>query len=309
MGGCRVSPSRVAMVNGEAIDTAYFEQRVIEVLSEDLGKPETSAILPVSLEIVNQLVDERLILGRGKDLGLEVTEEEINDVYQQILRDYQEKSLPEVLSNQGMDWSSWKENIRRQLLIEKVVASDVYSKIRINPEDVAAYYQENKQDFQQLEQVKLGHIKAETREEAEEIVKQVKRKKNFEEIARQVEPEGIWQQGYKTYEELLPEFPAALKRKRRGYITGVIETSFGFYILKVIDYKRARGRKLKEVAGDIEKTLTDQKRDKEFSGWIKDIRQRSDIKIYGEYIRNAVVPRIEAKLKKQKGIEREQGGR
>jgi hypothetical protein len=95
------------------------------------------------LRLLNQLMVEMIILERAEELGLDISDEDVEQAVAEIKKDYPEDTFEETLLEFAVSYESWEIRLRNRLLMEKVVESELKDQIVINPEDIANYYNKN----------------------------------------------------------------------------------------------------------------------------------------------------------------------
>jgi len=130
----------------------------------------------IRLRLFNQLIEELILLQKAKDLGISVSDAEIDAAIAEIKSDYPEDVFEQTFLENAISYDIWKERMIKRLIIEKVIASELKDKIVITQEDIAEYYVENymkdKKDPESIEDPKqVNHL----------IVKSIRRKKAEEE--------------------------------------------------------------------------------------------------------------------------------
>ena len=128
------------------------------------------------LRLLNQLMVEMIILERAEELGLEISNEEVEQAAAEIKKDYPEDTFEKTLLEFAVSYESWETRLRNRLLMEKVVDSELKDEIVINSEDIADYYKKNlktkESDSDQASQSKdinemiIKHLRREKTEEA-----------------------------------------------------------------------------------------------------------------------------------------------
>lgn len=179
--------------------------------------------------------------------------------------------------------ASFNDSIPEKRRIRYAVADlgKLQSEMKISPEELERYYQRNREQFRQAEQVKARHIlikvpqpeagkpvdeKAveEARKKAEGLLKQLKAGANFEELAKKNSDDKTtaseggalpwFQRG-----AMVPEFEQAAFSLPKGQISDLVKTTFGFHIIRVDDKREAGITPLAQVKDSIEPVLRQEK--------------------------------------------------
>lgn len=143
------------------------------------------------LRLLNQLMVEMIILERAEELGLYISDEEIEKAVADIKKDYPEDTFEKTLLEFAVSYESWKIRLKNRLLMEKVVDRELKNQIVITPEDIAKYYKKNfktkepdtnpaakKEDINEMI---IKHLRREKTEEAyKKWIKKLKQQYNIE---------------------------------------------------------------------------------------------------------------------------------
>lgn len=171
--------------------------------------------------------------------------------------------------------------IPESVRVEYVVLSPetIAGNVKITDEAIRSYYEQNKARYGTEEQRRASHIliaaegadKSAARKKAEEILAKVKASPNdFAKLAREnsKDPGSAAQGGDLGFfgrGMMVKPFAEAAFRLKTGEISDVVETDFGFHIIGVTEIKPAQAKPLVEVRADIERELTNQQAQKNFT--------------------------------------------
>ncbi|MCF8068317.1 MAG: SurA N-terminal domain-containing protein [Desulfobacterales bacterium] len=95
------------------------------------------------LRLINQLSEELIVMERAKELGIVISDEELETLIADFKKDYPEDVFDEMLIESAISYAQWKEKFSRRILIEKTVTADLESSIEISHEEISAYYKEH----------------------------------------------------------------------------------------------------------------------------------------------------------------------
>jgi len=147
----------------EISKTAYAHN--IRQQSEDLRDAQ--------MRLLNQLTVEMLILERGQELGISITDDELERAVSEIKSDYPEGEFEETLIEFAVSYDAWLNRLKIRLVMNKVIEAELKNRISISPEDISQYYKKN---FQGKE------LKSDSTQSSEDIneaiVKQLRREKS-----------------------------------------------------------------------------------------------------------------------------------
>src|ERR1700674_3526152 len=118
---------------------------------------------------LRDLIDQSLLVQRGKDMSINVEPEVIKKLDQIRVQNKIDsmEDLEKAVSSQGTNWEDFKNNIRTGLLTQRVISSEVGSHITVGKEEVEKFYNEHKAQFVRPEQVALREIEVSTQGKTE----------------------------------------------------------------------------------------------------------------------------------------------
>jgi len=137
---------------------------------------ESDNFKDAQLRLLNQLMVEMIILERAEELGLYVSDAELEKAVADIKSDYPEDTFEKTLLEFAVSYESWEVRLRNRLLMEKVVDSELKNQIVITSEDIAKYYEKNVKDqkpdmdsaakMEDINEMMIKHLRQEKTEEA-----------------------------------------------------------------------------------------------------------------------------------------------
>ena len=160
-------------VNGEIITKTELEQRQVAVLRQRMNGQQVSPealkndeqLKKVLAEVTPQLlvsaVDELLLLQRGRELGLHLSDEQFKQVVSNIRKEQgltDEAKFQAALTQEGMTMEDLRKQLERQMLIEQVQRQEIGSKLSITEEEARQYYARHPEDFNVPASVTLREI-------------------------------------------------------------------------------------------------------------------------------------------------------
>ncbi len=130
---------------GSAIITVADFNRSFEVAKTAYGADllKNSALLSeIRLEVLSQLSERLILTERAGELGLGISESELEKAIVSAKEGYPENEFEKTLLEAGVSYDSWKTELKARLLMEKVIGTDLEQQISVMPEDIAAFSKE-----------------------------------------------------------------------------------------------------------------------------------------------------------------------
>jgi parvulin-like peptidyl-prolyl isomerase len=278
--GCRKRPEEkgmVARVNGEPITLEEFNKALLPY------SPSKEELPALRRRVLNQLIEKRLKIQEARRLGMTVTDEELNQRIRETMGPYPKSEFVTFLSKEKTTFEEWKNGVRENILLEKLVTSQVYLSIKVSEKEISAYYQEHREEFKELRKFKIRQILLESQAEAEKILKALRKGEGFEELARKrslsPDKERGGDMGYFSLGEMLPEWEEAISKLSPGEISYPVESPYGWHIFKLEKIKSPRTLSLKEARKEIKEKLLLERRERALKEWLLGLRAQAKIEI------------------------------
>jgi peptidyl-prolyl cis-trans isomerase SurA len=298
----------IARVNNEVITRSELD-KAKATAEEDAQQDCQGRCTPQQLseEIENRrknalrdLIDQSLLVQRGKDMGLSVEPEVIKKLDQIRIQNKLDsmEDLEKAVTSQGINWEDFKDNIRKGILTQRVISQEVGSHINISKEDVEKYYNEHKKDYIRPEQVALREIVVSTegkkdaelpdlKKKAETALKRVKDGEDFGEIAKRFSDGTTAKQGgflgiYKRG-ELSKELEDIVFKMKKNELTDIMDTKQGYLLLQVLEHYDEGEQPLNKVENEITDKLYTERMEPKLREYLKTLREQSYVVIKPGY--------------------------
>lgn len=281
----------IATINGSGIIVGNYE-KVLGLNKQSMEAYYGNTIWDQEIEegvkykdkfkemILDQMIYTEVIYEAAKKENLLPTEEEVNKSIEEFNTSIKDNdAYKKQLKELGIDDNFLKYQFERNL------ASDNYKEKfnkdnSVTNDEMKKYYDENKDDFY-IDQVEASHIliktiddedkklsdekKAEAKKKAEEVLAKAKAGEDFSELAKEYSQDTVSAKnggdlGFFKKGEMVKPFEEAAFSMKVGEISDLVESDFGYHIIKVTD-KEDRQKTFDEVKETIRKTLQDEKCD------------------------------------------------
>lgn len=227
-------------------------------------------------KLLDMLIDEKLQMKKAAEIGITVTDDEIKSEIEKAKKYFDsEDKFNEFLKGQNMDLEYFKQSVKKELTINKLIEK-LTEKVVATDEDVKAYYDTHQDEFIS---VKASHILLDAKEEAEKMLQRVKAGENFNELAKEnskdpTVKENSGELGYFKHGDMLEPFEKAAFAMNPGEISDIVQTDFGFHIIKVEDKKLEEFEDIKE---QIKGSILSDKKNSEYDKRLEEMRKNTKI--------------------------------
>ncbi|MDD2271877.1 MAG: peptidylprolyl isomerase [Desulfuromonadaceae bacterium] len=284
----------VARVNGIAIDAIEL-RRAEKVMLRGQPMPAGQEAA-IDKQAVEQLVSAELLYQAAAKQEVKDLEKEVDaKLAQGKARFKDEQAFVKAIKDLDMDEKDFREYTRRDLLIAHFVEAEFVAKTVVSDAEIRAFYDKNQDKFKQDEAVKASHIligvdekasadeKKKALEKAEKLHKELAGGADFAALAKANSTCPSSQQGgdlgFFGKGQMVPEFEKAAFALKPGELSDVVETKFGYHIIKLTEKKPAGIVDLKDVKGKIAEYLKGQKINEAIQKYIADARKSAKIEI------------------------------
>lgn len=283
----------VAVVNGEEILQSSVDLIIAKIVLPQFQVQNPGQEIPeeqkarIEQNIINQLVIQELILQSAAESNLVVDEAEVDKRFETV-----KAQQPEGTDEQ------MRQLISRDILIQQTIQQNVVSKIEITDEEAQNYYNENKDQFKEPAQVQASHILVQVAQDAsqedkdaalkkiQEVLAMVKEGKDFAELAKEYSDcpskENGGDLGFFPRGAMVKPFEDVAFTLNEGEISDVVETQFGYHILKVTGKKEQQEISFEEAKDRLKQGLLEQKTNQEIRKWIEDLKAKATIEIMNQ---------------------------
>jgi peptidyl-prolyl cis-trans isomerase SurA len=290
----------VAIVNDEVITLHELNKKIKEMTGlapEDLKLQGKGAYLATRRRILEFLIDERISQEKIKEMGIKVSDRQVDATIEKVKRDNQwtHEDLLYRLEKQGLTFEKYRERMKRDLERMNLIEFEVKSKIIIREEMIGEFYEKHKEEFSREDKVHLAGIfltwknpedeeeRGRVREKAKEIFAKLRSGENFGELARRFsEGPGADEGGdlgvFRT-DQLEPNLREMIESMSEGGVGDPIIRENGIQIVQLIKREKGSMKTLPEVRDAIYAILYRQEVNKRYNAWIKELRENSYTKI------------------------------
>ncbi|MCU0665001.1 MAG: peptidylprolyl isomerase [Myxococcota bacterium] len=249
-------------------------------------------------DALQRLIDGKLIEQQAKTLEMTVTTEEVDRAIANIAREngVTADTIKQAVTAQGMDFAQYRNSVRQQILHAKVRNLKVRTRVKIADAEARQYYNGQVREVRSTGSFEAAHILvrvpkganptalSQAKRRAEELLSRIRGGEDFEAVAKTAsEDESTRSRGGRLGTLRPGTLPQALARVlvdlEAGETSGIVRTSAGFHILRVIERQALGVLPFAEVRTKIVEQLTQDEMIRQDEIWLKELRQRAFIEV------------------------------
>jgi len=282
-------PNEVAAtINGIDIKEGEIQKIIAPEIDRIKESPGASALPEETIssyaqqirqEVLQQLIIENLLDQKVKDANIVVTAAEAEEVLKKQLADnsVSMEDFKKTLEERKADYNQLLDEIKKEQSYRKFIDAQLEGKITVTEEQAKKFYDENPKAFDVPEQVRASHIlvmcdsnepndvKQKAKAKIEDLLRQVKEGADFAALAKaNSDDKGSAVQGgdldYFTKGQMVDPFETAAFKLETGKVSDVVETKYGYHIIKVTDHKQAETKSFDDTKKDIIELLTNRQK-------------------------------------------------
>jgi parvulin-like peptidyl-prolyl isomerase len=311
----KLVPKVVARVNGVPLASELLQRELFafRFQSKQNGKeikPEEE--YNIARELLKLIVARELVVQKSKTLGIAITDEKIDIQLKNIEDQFpNHESFITALAFQHMNIASLKDKIERTLLEDELMRQEIAPKVKVQDQTIKEYYDGNKARFTKPVMYRVSHIltttlrpagkpedkasqnkaarltkmiNAEAKEKINLIINKIRAGENFSDLAKQFSEDKDSNESGGALGELhpestIPEISVEMIKLKEGESSGIIQSKFGYHIIKLEEIIPSKLIPFHESKTDIMNLLLKLKTHKLFTAYVEDLGNHAKIEV------------------------------
>ncbi|MDO9514904.1 MAG: peptidylprolyl isomerase [Syntrophales bacterium] len=286
----------VAVVNGALITQAELDTQlsVMQKQFADADQPDNEQLAKIKNELLESLITRKVLYQESQKKGIEVDDVTIDERLENIKKRFpKEDSFRDMLEEMRLTEDTLKVQLREGIAIQNLVEREVVSRIEISDKETKDYYDKNLDLFKQPEKVQARHILIKVEPEGDEAKKAVALKEitkiqgelkkggDFATLAKKYSQcpssaEG-GDLGYFARGQMVKPFEDAAFSLKKGEISGIVETNFGYHLIQAGDRTPESISDYKDVKDKLTQYLKRAKTGTEAEEYIERLKTKAKI--------------------------------
>lgn len=316
----------IARVNNSIITRADLRKAREQLYNDARQQPDPTAAEQEAKEhekdVLRDLIDQQLLLQKGADLGITADTDlvkRLDDLRKQMHADSME-DMEKAAEAQGISWEDFKQNLKNNIITQKVIGQEVGGHITVSNQEIQQYYDQHKSDLDRPEEVRLSEILISTQPEAvktdkgetalpetptpeavaqaqaksQQIYEMLQKGAKFDELAKKYSNGPTSAIGgdleYFKRGTLSKELETKVFALQAGQFTEPIRTNQGFVILKVTEHQSGGVPALKDVENQVQEQVYMSKMQPALREYLTKLREQAYIDIKPGYLDTGASP-------------------
>ena len=317
----------VARINDSIITRDDLRKAREQLYAEARQQPDTVAANQTAKEhekdLLRDLIDQQLLLQKAQDLGISADTDlvkRLDELRKQMHADSME-DLAKAAEAQGISFEDFKQNLKNNILTQKVISQEVGGHLTVSNQEIQQYYNQHQAELERPEQVRLSEILVSTQNpaavktesgqtalpetpspdvvakaqaKANQIYEMLQKGGNFANLAKQYSDGPTSALGgdleYFKRGTLSKDLDNTVFKLQAGQHTEPIRTNQGFVILKVTEHQIGGVPPLKDVEQQIEQQIYVTKMQPALREYLTKLREEAYIDIKPSYIDTGASP-------------------
>ena len=293
------SEKKMAVVNGSVITQKDFDRemsRVRQTFASKGQSPDDSQLSKLRTQVLDGIIKRELLYQESQNRGIKVEEKAVTKQLTDLKNRFpDEDAFRLAMKKAGLDNTTLKTQIERGMAIQQFVDEQFSNKIQITDKETRAYYDNNQQSFKKPEQVRASHIlikvdpgagkskKKAAKKKIKKIQKKLKKGEDFGKLAREFS-EGPSKEkdgdlGYFGRGQMVKPFEEVAFTLAPGNVSDIVQTKFGYHLIKVIDKKPGSVISYENVKEKLGRFVKGQKVKEKLDIYIEELRSRAKVEI------------------------------
>jgi len=291
------SIDKIAIVNGSVITGEEFNRELNQVkqrFSQQGVEISSPQLEDIRNEILDNLINLELLFQESQNNGIKVEKEAIDSQITSLKQKFSnDNEFEKLLSELKLSERALKLQIKKRIAIQELIKTQIVQKIKITDEESKVFYDTYPDLFKQSERIKASHIlikvepdadeikKAEAKQKIKKIQQELNKDKDFAALAEEFSEGpsktnggdlGHFQRG-----QMVKPFEDAAFALKPEEISDIVETQFGYHLIKVVDKQPEKTISYEDVKNDLAQHLKQEKTKQEVNEYIQKLREKSKI--------------------------------
>ncbi|MBF0275355.1 MAG: peptidylprolyl isomerase [Nitrospinae bacterium] len=289
--------AKVGKVEIKKDEVAKILTEIYPQLSKAVDAGKNIDVKLILKKIVDNMVMDKIMFQEVTEKKIEVSEKELKESVEMIYKRFQgEENFKKFLVQQKLSQEKFESKLKADLQINKLLSTEVYKNVEVSDKEAQEFYDKNPKMFKATGQIKASHIlikykKSEGEDKRKvalkkikEIQKQIKNGADFTQLAKEKSegPSAVkgGDLGFFGKGQMVPAFEKAAFALKKNGVSDIVETPFGFHLIKLYEKKPAEVISLSKVKTQLKERLKATKIEVEVKKYYEELLKKYNVETF-----------------------------
>lgn len=285
-------------------DITRQQDMLLKQLQSFADSAQVASMMPnIKKQAVDNSINRILLEQAVAKLGITAPKEQVDARIDYYRKNFvSEEAFAADIAKQGLTLDKLRAEVEIGMKAEELFNRRTAGLQAPSDKDIRDFYNSNKDQFQQGERLRASHIlltvekdaapdvRAQKKKEAEEVLAELKKGADFADMARKhsgcPSKDKGGDLGFFERGSMVPEFEAVAFNLKDGEMSGIVETQFGYHIIKATEHAKATSVPFDQAKQNITQYLTEQKKQQAIAAYFDSLRSVAKIEfVDSSYVR------------------------
>ena len=289
-----------ATVNGKPISMAEYQtevnrfERRVEMMGRGSEEEET---VEMKKRILDNMIGREVLKQEAEKLGIKAQDKDVQAQMDNLKMKFgSEEEFKNAIAKMNLTEAGIRQQFTDEAIMRKLVDQEIAAKITLGPDEAKAFYDKNPEIFKSPEMVRASHIlvkfdekaspedKAKALEKIKGVQKKIQDGADFATVAKEVSDCPSKENGgdldFFQHGQMVPAFEQAAFALKPNQVSDIVETEYGYHLIKLTDKKEAGVMSFDEMKPRIEQHLKNEKVTQQLAQYVEKLKAGAKIEVF-----------------------------
>ena len=285
----------VARVNGTTIYRKAVRELVQGILAAQDRAPDPASVEKLAGSALDSLIALDLLYQESQARGVQVNDAAVDEELAHNRKRFPDaRAFEAAMKSSGISQADLRRDTLKTMAVNRLLEGSIWKDLHITPEQAKDFYEHNREEFRHPAEVRASHIlirvpeqasateRASAKQRAAALLDKLKAGADFADVARTGSEDPVTaaqggDMGYLAKGDMDSAFEKAAFALGSGHLSGVVNTPYGYHIIKVTERREAGHRPLSEVQERIIQVLLQSERQQRQTDLVTQLRSQAKI--------------------------------
>jgi parvulin-like peptidyl-prolyl isomerase len=253
---------------------------------------EENQLKPIFDQVFHKMIEDYSILTYGEKHNVKISDDELEQRFERKQKRLSKKDLESLLTEKEIPYHRWKNLVEDQIRVQYVMENMLGDDLKVSFGEIQTYYNKHRDEFKTTEEVHVRHIVTDSQDKANDILSRIQKGENFAQLAvnHSISPDRArgGDLGFYSKGTMPKVFDQAFTLKK-GEISSIIKSEYGFHIFKLLDKRPAGYKEIKDVMQGIQQKLFEAKLKATYKTWMAKIKKEVPVTLEEENLKSFIL--------------------